>query len=503
MKYPFIIFYRHDQYKKETDIFYEENKDQLNCTIFFTDKKEDLNKLFNSNYQILITYGLEESEYVGNCNEIIAPRMRDRWIHYKTLPNINQFNYSVNYCFITNCAHNREDVRPVFSIFTTTYNSYHKITRAYDSLKKQELKDWEWVIVDDSPDDEHFIFLRKELCEDQRIRLYRRSENNGSIGNVKNEAVMLCRGKYVLEFDHDDIILPFVLYESAKLFDKNDDIGFIYMDFINIYENGENFWYGNFIAKGYASYYCQKYEGRWVFVHNTANINNITLSHLVSCPNHPRIWRKDVLLKIGNYSEFLPVCDDFEILLRTAVNTKIAKINKFGYVQFMNNNNNNFSLIRNGEINRIGPNYIYNMYYDRFKINEYMKDINAYENEKYIYNHSQIWLRDDEDKSVEDSGFYKHNYCNLLVNDDYDKQFCIINVESLMENLDKIKELSRNQRNDFILLDNKNSNEQLWDILNQLNLTDFKFFALKDNSVDIMKKYFIMRYKTLENYEFI
>ena len=252
-------------------------------------------------------------------------------------------------------------------------------------MKNQTLKDWEFVIIDDSPDDDHFNFLRKLMINDSRVRLYRRSENSGNIGNVKNEAIGLCRGKYVLEFDHDDEILPFVLNDAATYFDNNQEVGFIYMDCISLYENGNNHFYGDFICKGYGSYYCQKYNGKWVYVYNTPNINNITLSHLVCCPNHPRIWRKTALIDAGNYCEFLPICDDYEILLRTAITTKIAKIHKFGYIQYMNDNNNNFSLIRNGEINRIGPNYISPIFYEQFKINERMKEMDAHEDEKYIH----------------------------------------------------------------------------------------------------------------------
>ena len=65
------------------------------------------------------------------------------------------------------------------------------------------------------------------------MRLYRRSCNSGNIGNVKNEAVSLCRGKYVLELDHDDEILPDVLKDSVEYFEAHPDVGFIYMDFIN------------------------------------------------------------------------------------------------------------------------------------------------------------------------------------------------------------------------------------------------------------------------------
>ena len=72
---------------------------------------------------------------------------------------------------------------------------------------------------------------------DKQIRLYKRACNSGNIGNVKNEAISLCRGKYVLEMDHDDEILPDCLYDANQVFDNDSTIGFVYMDFINIYEN--------------------------------------------------------------------------------------------------------------------------------------------------------------------------------------------------------------------------------------------------------------------------
>lgn len=502
MKYPFIIFFRHEKYS-EIDKFLDENKDKFNCTFFITSDKNDLNKLFNSDYQILVTYGCEESEYINDVRPSISDRMRSRWIHFKEIQDIDRFNQGVNYCFIHNCTYDREYIRPIFSVFSSTYNSYHKIMRAYESLKKQTMNDWEWVIMDDSPDDNHFEFLRKELGNDNHIRLYRRSKNSGNIGNVKNETVLLCRGKYVLEFDHDDIILPDTLEQAVRCFDENPEVGFVYMDFINIYENGNNFFYGDHICKGYGSYYCQNYEGKMVFVYNTPNINNITLTHLVCCPNHPRIWRKESLIKAGNYSEFLPICDDYEIILRTAINTKMAKINKFAYVQFMNDNSNNFSLIRNDEINRIGPEFISPVFYDIFKIDDKMKELGGYENEKYKWFHGQIWRRkEDDDKNIEESDIYKHRYCNLLLNYDYDIQYCIINEENLIKNLEEIKELYKNIRNDFILLDNNNSNEYIWELLKSHNLHDrFKFYNVKDSSFDEMKKFFDIRYRSVENYK--
>ena len=492
MKYPYIIFYRLEKFQ-DIDNFFITNNENLDCSIFFTSNLKDLNKLFDFNYQILITYG-DESEYVNGVMSVITERMRNRWVHFKELPTIQDFNNSVNYCFIHNCTYERENIRPIFSVFTSSYNSYHKIERAYNSLKAQTLKDWEFVIMDDSPDDNHFNFLRELMINDSRVRLYRRSENNGNIGNVKNETISLCRGKYVLEFDHDDEILPFVLKDSADYFDKHQDVGFIYMDCISMYEDGSNYFYGDFICKGYGSYYCQKYGDKWVYVYNTPNINNITLSHLVCCPNHPRIWRKTALIEAGSYCELLPICDDYEIILRTAITTKIAKIHKFGYIQYMNNNNNNFSLIRNSEINRIGPNFISPIFYNHFKIHDHMKNLDAYEDEKYIYFHSKIWERDES---------YEHKYCNTIVNVDYDKQYCIVGVDSLISNLEKIKSLYEKPRNDFFIIENKCDLGHLQYILDIYGFSRFKCYTLIDKSPEVLIKYFMLQYKSCEDYEII
>ena len=492
MKYPNIIFFRYDKYIY-IDNFFEINKNNLNCNINITSSKLFLNNLFDSNYHLLITFGDTENEYYEDIFSIISSRICKKWIHYKEIIDINIFNNSVNYCYINNVTFKPEFQRVIFSAFTTCYNSYDKIERAYYSLKEQTFKDWEWVILDDSPDDNHFIFLKEKFKGDKRIRLFKKSENNGNIGNVKNEVVSLCRGKYVLELDHDDEILPDVFQDSVKVFEDDPEIGFIYMDFINIYEDGTNFQYGDFFGLGYAGYYNLKYKDKWVYVASTPNINNITLGHIVGVPNHPRIWNKDSLLKIGNYNEYLPICDDYELLLRTAVHLKIAKIHKFGYIQYMNNNNNNFSLIRNSEINRLCPYHIKPQAYEAYNICEKMKIFDSYEDEKYFYNVSQIWKRDN----------FEHKYCNKIINLDYDKIYCITSIDAFFKNIDKIKELYKNKKNDFLLLDNKNNKELLWDLLDKHNMDKIKCYSMNDVTDDQLINYFNLIYKSCDNTEII
>ena len=473
-RYPYIVFLHNDH---EIEQFFEQHREQLNCSLYFIKSIEELTKLYNSSYQILVTY---KSQF--NCMKVISERMRNRWIHFNEIKDIPTFNRSVNYCFIHNCSISRIQSRPTFSIFVPCYNSYHKVLRVRDSVKAQAFLDYELILLDDSSDENHFSFLKEAFAGDHRVRMYKRECTSGNIGNVKNEAVSLCRGKYILELDSDDEILPHVLMESVKYFENNLDVGFIYTDFINIYENGNNYKYSDFLSLGYGSYYCQKYKNRWVYVYNTPQINNITLSHLVSCPNHPRIWKTSVLLEAGNYSEMLPICDDYEILLRTAAITKMAKLFTMGYVQYMNDNNNNFSLIRNKEINRIGPNFIRPIFYESLKIHERMKELGGYEDPKYIHQHSELWKRENYTPS-----FANKIYCF------YKKQVCIIGIE----NIDQVVPL--NPEYDYVLLDTIPI-QQIWNVLDSKGL-NINCYSLPTR--EELKNYFMMMYRCCEDYQII
>jgi glycosyltransferase involved in cell wall biosynthesis len=493
MKYPRILLFRYEKYAY-IDSFFKNNTEKLFCSVTIINNNLLLNQLYTSDTHLLITFGNNDSEYYTDVNEIISDRLRYRWLHFEKINNIDEFNSSVNYCYMLNIIKPHINARPVFSLFTTCYNSYDKIKRVYDSVKTQSLKDWEWIILDDSPDENHFKYLKNLFLYENKIRLYKRSENSGNIGNVKNEAVSLCRGKYVLELDHDDEILPDVLLDATKVFESNSKIGFVYMDFTNIYENGDNFSYGNHFALGYSGYYKQKYNNKWINVAVTPNINNVTLSHIVSVPNHPRIWRKDTLLEIGNYNEFLPISDDYELLLRTVVNTKMAKIHKLGYIQYMNNNNNNFSLIRNSEINRLRL-HLTNHCYNSYDIDNIMKLNQSYESNTQENISKPIWKRTD----------YNYLYCNDLINLNYDTQYCIIGLETLHKNYNKIKEIYSNTKNDIFLLDNKydSKDNTICSELDNLKLDRIKCYSMDDCSDEVLIKYFNLICKSSEDYYII
>jgi hypothetical protein len=128
-----------------------------------------------------------------------------------------------------------------------------------------------------------------------------------------------------------------------------------------------------------------------------------------------------------------------------------------------------------------------------------MKKLNAYEDETYVTNHSKIWLRNPIT--------YTNKYCNLLVNVDATCQICIIGYDSLIHNLERIKVLYKNEipyfNYDFILLDNKCTNEYLWSRLDYLKLDKMKCYTLIDHTHEELTNYFKLMYLSTEKYEII
>lgn len=53
-------------------------------------------------------------------------------------------------------------------------------------------------------------------------------------------------------------------------------------------------------------------------------------------PNHVRVWRKDVYQKVGGHNKRLPVADDYELIVKTFLETRIIHVKKMLYLQYNN-----------------------------------------------------------------------------------------------------------------------------------------------------------------------
>lgn len=96
---------------------------------------------------------------------------------------------------------------PQFSIFTATYNRKDLLPRAYESVKRQTLRDFEWIIIDDGSKDGTGDMVRQWQAEADFPIIYQWQPNGGK--HIAFNAVSkYARGEFVLSLDSDDEFVP-------------------------------------------------------------------------------------------------------------------------------------------------------------------------------------------------------------------------------------------------------------------------------------------------------
>ena len=246
---------------------------------------------------------------------------------------------------------NCQNLRPKFSIFTPTYNTGERILRTYESIVNQTFTDWEWVIVDDSPDDNTWNILMGLKDKDYRVKPHRIYPlSGGNIGLTKNRVAMLCDGDWLVELDHDDVLTSQCLEISNDAILQYPDAGFLYSDVCEMYEDGgmktydnnvSGDWYGrhdNYFDFGYAGHSWTNVDGKDLIAHWYPDINPLTIRFNISMPDHVRMWERKKYLEIGGHNKNTPIADDLELIIRTFLNTKIIHVKRVLYIQYNNKN---------------------------------------------------------------------------------------------------------------------------------------------------------------------
>jgi glycosyltransferase involved in cell wall biosynthesis len=91
---------------------------------------------------------------------------------------------------------------PTFTVFTPSYNRARLLPRAYQSLLRQTLQDFEWLIVDDGSTDDTKAVV--EQWNDAPFPIRYIYKENGGKHSAMNRAVREARGKYFVILDSDD-----------------------------------------------------------------------------------------------------------------------------------------------------------------------------------------------------------------------------------------------------------------------------------------------------------
>lgn len=117
---------------------------------------------------------------------------------------------------------------PRVSVLTPIYNTNPvHLRECIESILNQTFKDFEFLILNDSPDNKEIEKIVLEYAkQDKRIK-YSKNDKNMGITPSRNKLLKMAKGEYLAIFDHDDISVPTRLEQEVTYLDANPDIGVV------------------------------------------------------------------------------------------------------------------------------------------------------------------------------------------------------------------------------------------------------------------------------------
>jgi glycosyltransferase involved in cell wall biosynthesis/radical SAM superfamily enzyme YgiQ (UPF0313 family) len=198
---------------------------------------------------------------------------------------------------------NNQIVDPEISVVMSTYNNGKFLEEAVNSVLKQTVQNFEFIIIDDASTDNTPEILKK--LSDPRVRITRNAENLGLTKSL-NRGIEYARGKYIARMDADDVSLPHRFEIQLEFLKRNPDHALVGSSYYQMDEKGD--------IKNLIRVLTEDPDIReglkqqnW-FGHGSV------------------LMRKDALLKAGGYNEKFKYAQDYELWLRLAEDHKIANI---------------------------------------------------------------------------------------------------------------------------------------------------------------------------------
>jgi glycosyltransferase involved in cell wall biosynthesis len=191
---------------------------------------------------------------------------------------------------------------PLVSITSAFYNTGTIILDMVRSVFAQTFKDWELILLDDGSTDNTLAIVKQ--IDDPRIRIESNKRNMGAAVSL-NRLTCLARGKYIARMDSDDMCSPLRIQKQLEVIesDANTDVvgtGILYLN-------------SDVQPVGYALP---------PFEHNEICCEPYRCIHIC---HGSLLAKKEWFLK-NKYNEKLSRSIDYELFLRTYMNSKFANV---------------------------------------------------------------------------------------------------------------------------------------------------------------------------------
>lgn len=123
------------------------------------------------------------------------------------------------------------------SVITPAYNAEKFITKTYNSLKNQKIKNFEWIVINDNSNDRTEELIKRFIIEAHfKIILVNNFKNVG-VAESRNNGLDLTSGKYICFLDADDFWLEEKLLLQFQYMNENK-CSISYMDYRHVDDKG-------------------------------------------------------------------------------------------------------------------------------------------------------------------------------------------------------------------------------------------------------------------------
>lgn len=193
------------------------------------------------------------------------------------------------------------------SITMLVWNSEAYLSAAIQSVLTQTMPEFELIIWDDGSLDNSYQIASDYARLDSRVKLEKTTHKG--IASAFNAAVSQAGGKYIGQVDSDDLLVPTALQETVTLLESHPEIGFVYTNYIEIDEHGEERGEGIRCSISYSK---------------QSLLQNFMTFHF-------RLFRRRLFEQIGGVDETLECAVDYDLCLRLSEITQFLHLPKSLY----------------------------------------------------------------------------------------------------------------------------------------------------------------------------
>lgn len=194
-------------------------------------------------------------------------------------------------------------VSPRVSVVIATYNGERYISDAVRSVLAQSLRDFELIVVDDGSTDGTGACV--QAFSDPRLQ-YVRQANRGPSA-ARNNGIGRARGEWVAFLDCDDLWKPDKLTAQLARVAHDSSVGLVYSGAVTVDETGRELGVLRPILEGDA-------------------LGALLLGNRITGSASSAMVRRDLLSAHGAWRDDLWYGEDWELWLRIASRSRIAKV---------------------------------------------------------------------------------------------------------------------------------------------------------------------------------